>query len=280
MQSQDDVTGKGAFLLSNPILKTRKDVVISDWREWTPPKDAKHWKAGRSAMELARAWFTSRTPQCPAEIEALLATHPFTSAIQFTEGVPEAITGLPGGGGGRNHDLLLRGESNGQRVVASIEGKADERFGNETVGSAWNKAKYPKSPKITKADKRIEKLLEMVFGPQARPNQAPWKDFRYQLLTGIAATAAEAVNYHSPGQSPVGLFIVHEFHTHLVTQQNTQANEEDYEDFVKYFYALPTSAPAPIVQSGQMYGPKVLTANRFLKAPVEIFIGKAVFDWG
>lgn len=259
--------------MSHPKLQNRQGATIADWRDWTPPKDPNHWKAGRSAMELARAWFTSRSPQCPAEIEALLATNSITSPVQFLDGVPEAITGLPGGGGGRNHDLLLKGEINGQKVIASIEGKADERFGNSTVKAAWNRARA--SIKPTKVDKRIENLLEMIFGTQARPDQAPWNDLRYQLLTGVAATAIEASRYSTIGQPAVGLFLVHEFHTHFVTKQNIQANAADY----AHFAATLLNISASTIQEGQMYGPQIVGPNHFLTIPVEIFIGKAVFKW-
>lgn len=36
--------------------------VINSMDDWTRPKKLEHWKAGRSAMELARAWFTSPYP--------------------------------------------------------------------------------------------------------------------------------------------------------------------------------------------------------------------------
>ena len=37
---------------------------IADWHSWTRPKAEYHWRAGRSAMELARAWFTG--PHLPS----------------------------------------------------------------------------------------------------------------------------------------------------------------------------------------------------------------------
>lgn len=254
---------------SSPLLKTRDGAAITDWREWTPPKDAKHWKAGRSAMELARAWFTSRTPQCPAEIEALLNKHSATSKITFVSGVPEAITGLPGGGGGRNHDLLLLGTRGEERVVVSVEGKADERFGNETVGSYYRKAQA--SVKPTRADQRIESLLEMVFGTKACPDQLPWSALRYQLLTGVAATVVEA---DKQGCS-VGVFLIHEFHTHLVTPVNTAANDVDYASFIEALCQIPRG----LVKPGVMYQAPLMAMNRFISRPIQLFIGKATFDW-
>ena len=62
---------------------------IADWRSWTRPKAEYHWRAGRSAMELARAWFTSPVPICPPEVKSLLESHPVTAGVALTEGWPE-----------------------------------------------------------------------------------------------------------------------------------------------------------------------------------------------
>jgi len=87
---------------------TRPDgSAIRDWREWSPPKQQKHWRAGRSAVELARAWFTTTTPQIPTEFLALLSSSPLLEGLSELTGVPEFVTSLPEQGEGRNHDLVL-----------------------------------------------------------------------------------------------------------------------------------------------------------------------------
>src|SRR5437773_11163642 len=91
---------------------TRPDgTPIKDWRVWSPPKEPKHWRAGRSAVELARAWFTKTNPQVPPEFAALLATSPLLDGLRDLKGTPEYVTSLPEAGEGRNHDLALEGEA-------------------------------------------------------------------------------------------------------------------------------------------------------------------------
>ena len=52
-------------------------------------------KAGRSAMELARSWFTAPQPVLPAEVRELLDSHPDTRDAEFVKGWPELVTKLP-----------------------------------------------------------------------------------------------------------------------------------------------------------------------------------------
>lgn len=116
--------------MDNPILKDRAGQVINRWQDWTPPKQTYHWKEGRSAMELAKSWFASGTPQCPTELQALLSTNSRTRDIEITEGYPEYVTALPYGSqaNGRNHDMMLRGHTPNEAAVICVEAKVDEPF--------------------------------------------------------------------------------------------------------------------------------------------------------
>jgi hypothetical protein len=125
-------------------LKNRKGEPITDWRGWTPPKgDKKQWRAARSAMELARAWFTAPAPTVPPEITDLLATQAATDGAVFTEGWPELKTALPERGEGRNHDLVLVGTAGGRGLLVAVEAKVDETMG-PPVGSCWRTSKRTK----------------------------------------------------------------------------------------------------------------------------------------
>jgi hypothetical protein len=190
--------------VSHFIVTDRNGKEITDWRAWTRPKRDYQWRAGRSAMELARAWFAASTPTCPREIADLLASHPQTASLSLIHGIPEHVTALPERGEGRNHDLLLLADGRNGRTVISIEAKVDESFG-ETVGTYWAKAKRSTEP--TRAPERIEALLSMAFGPSALPNSDPWQRFRYQLLTAVTGTAIEAAQR----QAAAAIVIVHDF---------------------------------------------------------------------
>jgi hypothetical protein len=144
------------------VLRGRGGREITDWRSWTRPKQPdRHWRGGRSAMELSRAWFVSPVPVCPREITELLASHPRTADVTLLEGIPEHVTPLPERGEGRNHDLLLYGRGG---VVVSVEAKVDETFG-ETIGAYYDQARTSAVP--TRAPERIKALVSMVFGSKA-----------------------------------------------------------------------------------------------------------------
>jgi hypothetical protein len=105
--------------MSKLSLSGRDGRQITDWRSWTRPKAEYHWRAGRSAMELARSWFTSPVPVCPPEVRSLLKSQPETAGLVLIEGWPEFATALPERGEGRNHDLLLWGSLAGSGVIVS-----------------------------------------------------------------------------------------------------------------------------------------------------------------
>ena len=87
--------------MTSPILKSRAGEPINGWETWTRPKHDYQWKEGRSAMELARSWFTSGTAQCPPELQSLFSTSTRTASLQIDEGHPEFVTGLPERGEGK-----------------------------------------------------------------------------------------------------------------------------------------------------------------------------------
>jgi len=249
-------------------LKDHDGQPIADWRSWPRPKAERHWRAGRSAMELARAWFTSPVPICPPEVESLLESHPVTAGVALTEGWPEYVTALPERGEGRNHDLLLVGCRDACGVVVSVEAKVDEPFGVE-IGKYWHSAR--KSKKRTRVPERIEALVSMVFGSGARPDAEPWSLLRYQLLTAVAGTAREAAQR----KADTAVLVIHEFLTHSANARKVSDNAQDLSDFISVLFSQDNTP----IQPGRLYGPSVLAANKDLSRAVNVFIGKAVFSW-
>jgi hypothetical protein len=254
--------------VSEFVLKGRDGSQITDWRAWTRPKRDYQWRASRSAMELARAWFVSPKPECPREIADLLASHPRAASLTLVEGIPEHVTSLPERGEGRNHDLLLLAHGASGRVVISVEAKVDESFG-ETIGSYWSKGKRSSAP--TRAPERIEALLSMAFGAAARPDTSPWQGLRYQLLTAVTGTAIEAARR----QADTAVVVVHEFRTENTDDESIAVNTEDLQTFVGVLLDLPASE----ILEGRLYGPAVMVPGAHLERGVDVFIGKVVFDW-
>lgn len=250
------------------VLRNRRGKEIVDWRDWPRPKRHGQWRTARSAMELARAWFTSPEPMCPPEVRALLDSSPLTSGLRFTEGFPEYVTKLPQPGEGRNHDLILRGHRGSHSVVVSIEAKADEPFG-EFIGDYCSRMLRSKRP--TGAPKRIESLLSLLFGPEADPRRPPWKTLRYQLLTGIAGTAIQA----SRDGADIGVFVIHEFRTADTDARKLASNARDLGRFLQALIPISSSEIAP----SALLGPVRLTKGGPLKNDVAVLVGKAIYDW-
>lgn len=242
----------------------RQGKPISDWRNWTRPKSEKgHWKASRSAMELARAWFTSPVPVTPPEISALLQSHELTRNTILSAGWPESVTSLPMPGEGRNHDLLMIGKANGKDVLLAIEGKVDETMG-PAVGKYWRKSKKTSR---SRGWRRVDSLLKSAFGGTAVATAKPWSELPYQMLTAIVGTALEA----DKRNCALGVLCIHEHLTESAKPRSVERNERQFQAFLN---ALGQRS----VAAGQLYGPFDINVGDPTKN-VSVLVGKATYDW-
>ena len=157
---------------------------------------------------------------------------------------------------------MLRGRTHSESVLVCVEAKVDEPFG-VTIGENWHTAKNRQKP--TRAPERIAALLEIVFGAAAQPDHSPWRNLRYQLLTGIAGTLIQAANE----KAPLAVFVVHEFRMSTAKPTLLQTNAEDYYAFVKELFKIQA------VSEMQLYGPLPFHKGSHLSHPVELFVGKA-----
>lgn len=241
---------------------------ISKWQDWAQPKRPGQWKAGRSAMELAKAWF--RTPQssCPDELRALLDSHEATRGINLKTGRPEYVTPLPERGEGRNHDLWLRDDTSAGRMTVSVEAKADESFG-ERLGKQLQIAR--KRQPLTRAPQRARALLGLLFGRDCNPEAAPWRELRYQLITATAGAALQAVI----DQSVATVLVVHEFHSNLTAPEKIAANQDDLDAFLGLLHLAP-----PTLTAGQLIGPIPLPVSALLPGGMPLYLGKVVTELG
>ncbi|WP_435051295.1 DUF6946 family protein [Desulfosalsimonas propionicica] len=237
-----------------PFIKSHDGRHLHSWAEWPRPKRDYQWKEGRSAMELAKAWFPDDAPAVPPEIENILLSKPRLEDLQLIEAVPELVTGLPERGEGRNHDLWIIGRTRLEQVTICIEAKADEPFGNDTVSGYRNRqCRRREQGEHTKAPERIDALLEMVGGELSN-----WGEVRYQLLAGFCGTILQA----KKDLSELAVFIVHEFQTDLTTADRLQENSADFELFLRI---IGTDKPA----IGMLSDPVAVKG-------VECLIGKAI----
>jgi len=239
---------------------------VDDWFRLAPPqKGEKQWKDGRSAKELAKAWFRGGTAAVPSEVAALFQRHPDTRGIRVERCVAEKVTKLDNfRGTHRHHDLVLHGQGAMGRIVAGIEAKADEPFGltiRERLARARPGSNLPQ---------RICMLAGSVFG---RAVDSTIEPLRYQLLHGFAGTLIEAKDCGAA----VAVFIIHEFHSDKCDPAKVRQNAEDYERFVRALKAQPTP-------QGELTGPITVPGGRYVPAcgiqtgNIRAFIGRAVSD--
>jgi hypothetical protein len=211
-------------------------------------------------MELARAWFREGRVAVPCEFSELLSSDPRLQGLVFEQGVPERVTRLPERGEGRNHDLWLLGRTSHEQLTVCVEAKADEPFGDKSVGDYLEFAlQQRKKGLTTRAPERIEALFNMVGGSSLSLFESPWASTPYQLLTSICGTSIQA----SMDKSGFAVFAVHVFQTADTERSKLDTNRSAFSRFVETLAGIPRAA----VQSNRLYGPVTI-------AGVECLIGK------
>jgi hypothetical protein len=243
---------------------------LKDWETHAGPKRGMQWKAGRSAMELARAWFPiDGSPTVPTELAMLLASRPEFAGIQLVEGCPEMqvpLDELPGET--RNADLVLLGQGGGGAVAISVEAKADEPFG-DLIGQVLARAEATAARgERTNTAARVEGLVEALFGD--RTDALPWaKELRYQLLHGIAAALIHA----KAKRADAALFLVHEFRGEGFDMRKAERNSADLETFVR---RLPGGGAPEDIGTGKVVGPFRVPGGGKVPGGIPLYVGKVV----
>lgn len=236
---------------------------LADWFLYAPPAGGeRHWKPGRSAMELARRWLAGM----PEEIERLLATSPAFREFRPEEARAEVKSPLDGfAGNTRNADLVVHGRCGDDRVLLDLEGKADEAFGPTIADRLARAAEELRENPRSQAAERVRLLCGAVFGVE--PEQV--RSLRYQLLHGIAGALGQARLQRAPRVA----FIVHEFQTRSTNPEYLARNAGDLEAVVR---RLGGAAEAARLRAGELAGPVRVPGSEWIPADVDLYIGKAV----
>lgn len=242
-----------------------KDLILNDQigslNEWfikcPPTGKEKQWKDGRSAKETAKHW----TYTIPQPFKNILNEF----KLMFKVCSPEYETTFDSNGGkGRNHDLLILAKNeNKQSVVVSIESKADEPFGetiSETIKAAEKrKKKTPNSKGLI----RISELRNALFGKED-DNQL---GLRYQLLTAVAGTIAEAKKQNAKS----AIFLIQTFISEEIDNKKHLQNQMDLNSFITLF----SKSEYTELPNNQLIGPFNITEDtKHLSKDVNLWIGK------
>jgi hypothetical protein len=252
---------------------------VDDWLRLAHPKRAKlHWQDGRSAKELAKAWFPTgggnSVPVIPREFSDLLESSDVLGEIKLCEGEPEVVVRFDSfQGEPRNSDLLIGAACQLGKIEISVEAKADEVFGS-TIGYALDGCKKRNKDasntanpgKFSRVADRIEHLATAVLNMDVED----CRKLRYQLLYGTAATLSAAAQH----DALIAIFIVHEFITERTKDANHKRNAADLDRFVRALSRDNTLS----VQPGHLLGPFRVPGNAYIPRSVDFFIGKAIQD--
>lgn len=237
---------------------TDKIDCLHEWFDKCPPQGKdKHWVDGRSAKETAKHWVHT----IPSEFLDLLK--PFN--LEFKKCSPEYVSKFDSyNGNGRNHDLLIIGSNQLEEdIVISIESKVDESFG-DTVSARIIAAESELIKNCnSKALNRINELRKNLFG-QINVNQLL---LRYQLLTAVAGTIAEAKDQ----KVKTAIFIVQTFVSSEINHKKHFENQNDLNCFLN----LISESKFTEIKDGDLLGPiRIPGNNEHISCNVDLFIGK------
>ena len=238
---------------------------IEDWEKLAGPKDAKQWKEFRSAMESAKSWFTNQVAQTPVEIVSAISGHADFESFEVTEVEPEALLSFDSFSGPSNMDVLVKAKDERGKFIIGIEVKADEPF-SDYIMDKFSEALEAKieTPNSKRLD-RIELLVRTFF--TKKTGRAPKvATLRYQLMTGLAGTIAEAIRQ----KCDRAIFLIHEFDTSLTTKDKHELNKQDLDSFM---YRL-TEGKIKNIENGLLYGPIEIPGNPLFETTPDIYIGK------
>ncbi len=237
---------------------------VDDWFLHAPPKKGiKQWKDGRSAKELARAWFPSTgRPNIPNELIKLLNSHEDIKDAVIDAGIPEHIVALDNfRGEQRNCDLALYGRVGDKPISINIEAKADEPFDLTIQEKLDSVSKKPRS----NIPKRIDHLCRSLFGKtvQEIPKLA---NLRYQLITGAAGTLIDAELI----KADLAVFVIHTFLSNKLDMEKVDQNEKDFYNFIR----LLSEDTKLKLEDGELFGPIVVNGGEFVSSHIPLYVGK------
>jgi hypothetical protein len=231
---------------------------LHEWFYKCPPQGKmKHWKDGRSAKETAKHWAHT----IPQSFKDLLVS----KQLKYILCSPEYVSTFDtNGGNGRNHDLLILAKDKGSnKVIVSIESKVDESFGDTVAKTIASAKKAKDKNNKSKASERVNELREVFFG-ERNDNQL---ELRYQLLTAVAGTIAEAKKQGANS----AYFLVQTFVSDEINDNKHKQNQKDLNDFLSVF----TKENYSKIENKDLLGPfKIETNNEYLSSDIDLWIGK------
>ncbi len=259
------------------IISGKSIKKLEEWSEYAPHGRDDHWQAGCSTYELAKRWLRASwkySNGLPPEVEEVLASRSELKGLIALRAYAEMLTEVDEcSSRTRQHDLVVIGEVNKQRVLMDIEGIGDERFDKSIAKKLKKKKDDPEST----FPQRVNRLAQAIFGLDAESIS----ELRYQLLFNVAATLVRA----RLENASMAVFLVHEFRKPEQKKKKLEANAQDLEEFIKLLLernkvaAASQSINAPQFLMGPfaVRGTPANDANP-IPSNIPLYIGKAMCE--
>jgi hypothetical protein len=246
------------------ILNQRGEEIgsVEEWFLKAPPKKgALQWQDYRSAKQLAKSWFRLPLASPPHELVQFLQRSFPSQEVHLADAYAEYVVRLDDfKGEQRNADLIVLGGIGSNRVLISIEAKADEPFGDQLVGKYFDsRSAVPRS----QVPARIAGLVRAVFNSDL---DAEIRRLRYQLIHSAAATLIEA----QKRRAGVAVFLVHEFLSRHLRPHKVERNNSDWASFV----ARLVRDQAALANTDRAIGPIFVAGGGFVPSCIPLYKGK------
>jgi hypothetical protein len=189
---------------------------IDSWRQRLARPD-RHWRRRYSAFETAVSWeaASSMKDGLPAPIRGLFAGTNY-GAVNLIQAIAEHKVPLPGGRACSQCDVWATVSTSLGILSMSVEAKAKESFGNETLAGFLVAGKSE--------DSKQNRGLRWDFIRSHLPQISNSDDLRYQILHRCAAAVIEALRLNLK-------------HAAFVVQAFT-APEESFQQFASFCRAV------------------------------------------
>ena len=232
---------------------------IDEWHDAMPARVRNHWRAERSARELAQSWFRggADSPAIPAELAAVLDTCDETRGFNPELVYPERVTHLDTyRGGQRNHDVIIVGSAAAGKILVAIEAKADEPLGPTLADQI-------RRPPV--ASHKPDRLDALCCALLSRPYSQDLSGLRYQLFTAAVGTAMAAADE----SADIAVLVVQIFKPTTLSPNSAEKRAPNDRDIDAFLRALGI-APGP---TGTLAGPVKVDAGRSAATTIPLLVG-------
>ena len=229
---------------------------LDKWFELCPPKKGiEQWKDLHSAKEMAKFWLEQKN-QDDFQIFIKKAIPEFA----YDYAIPEYVSTFDNYDSPRKHDLYIVEKNN--KAVITIEGKANEFFGNDVFGNEFINAIKTKIEKQN--SHKIDRMINLY-------NNYFHSDgyiltLMYQLVYWFAGSLVDAIKEDTDNF----IMVLQEFRSEKTDFEKINKNHNDFENFIDFI----SEGKHRHIENKQIIGP---ITNKFTNDK-QLFIGYYSID--